>query len=283
MSGERSQLNRDIAAYAYAIRRHVLQMVGRANASHVGGVLSMADALAVLYHHVLHVRPADPQWPDRDRFVLSKGHCCSGLYAALALKGFIPLEELDTYGDSDSRLMNHVSHMVPGVEWSTGSLGHGLGLACGQALAARRKKQPWRVFCVLSDGELNEGSNWEAILFAGHHKLSNLWAVVDANKIQSLGDTKDVLDLNSIRAKFEAFGWESVDVDGHDIPSLVAAFDRSWGDRPRCLVAHTLKGKGVAYMEHKLEWHYRAPKTKDLLDLALDQLATAYPEEARRA
>lgn len=275
MSAAANRLYDEIAAYAYAIRRHTLQMVGRADASHVGGALSMTDALAVLYYHVLRVRPDDPQWPARDRFILSKGHCCSGLYSALALKGFFPVSELETYGNSDSRLMNHVSHVVPGVEWSTGSLGHGLGLACGQALAGQRKKQAWRVFCILSDGELDEGSTWEAVLFAGHHRLSNLWAVVDANKIQSLGDTKDVLDLGSIRAKFEAFGWEAVDVDGHDVSALISTFARPWGDRPRCIVAHTVKGKGVAYMENKLEWHYRAPKTKELLDLALQQLDAA--------
>lgn len=283
MSADTNPVHREIAEYAYAIRRHTLQMVGRANASHVGGVLSMADALAVLYHRVLRIRPDDPQWADRDRFILSKGHCCSGVYAALALRGFFPIAELGSYGDPDSRLMNHISHVVPGVEWSTGSLGHGLGIGCGQAFAAKRKKQLWRVFCLLSDGELDEGSTWEAILFAGHHRLSNLWAVVDANKIQSLGDTKDVLNLESIRSKFEAFGWEVVEVDGHDIPALLSAFERTWGDAPRCIVAHTLKGKGVAYMEHKLEWHYRAPKTKELLDLALEQLAAAYPKESRHA
>lgn len=269
-----------LADFAYAIRRHTLQMVGRADASHVGGALSMTDVIAVLYGHVLRVRPSDPSWPDRDRFILSKGHCCSALYAALALKGFFPLAELDTYGDPESRLMNHASHAVPGVEWSTGSLGHGLGLACGQALAAQRKKQAWRVFCLLSDGELDEGSTWEAALFAGHHRLSNLWAVIDANKIQSLGDVKTVLDLGSIRSKFEAFGWDSIDAEGHDLAALLAAFDRPWGDRPRCIVAHTTKGKGVAYMENKLEWHYRAPKTKELLDLALAQLAQCYGRDA---
>lgn len=269
-----------IADYAYAIRRHTLQMVGRADASHVGGALSMADIIAVLYGAVLRVRPDDPRWPDRDRFILSKGHCCSGLYAALALKGFFPVAELETYGDSNSRLMNHVSHAVPGVEWSTGSLGHGLGIACGQALAAKRKQAAWRVFCVLSDGELDEGSTWEAALFAGHHKLSNLWAIVDANKIQSLGDVKDVLDLGSIRGKFESFGWESVDVNGHDMAALLGAFAHPWGDRPRCVVAHTVKGRGVAFMENMLEWHYRAPKTKELLDRALAELAAAYPAQA---
>ncbi len=262
----------DTADYAFAIRAHALRMVARADASHIGGSLSMADVLAVLYGDVLRVRPEDPAWPERDRFILSKGHCCSALYAALAVRGFFPTQELETYGEPDSRLMSHASHKVPGVEWSTGSLGHGLGLACGQALAARRKGEGWRVFAVLSDGELDEGSTWEAVLFAGHHKLANLTAVIDNNEIQSLGSVKDVLDLGSIRAKFEAFGWEAVDVDGHDHAALHDAFARPRDWRPRCVVAHTVKGKGVAFMENKLEWHYRAPKTKELLDRALGEL-----------
>lgn len=267
---------RELADYAYAIRRHALQMVARADSSHIGGALSMADIVAVLYGDVLRVRPGEPWWPDRDRFILSKGHCCSGLYAALALKGFFPVDELQLYGQAGSRLMCHVSHEVPGVEWSTGSLGHGLGIACGQALVGKRQGRSWRVFAVLSDGELDEGSTWEAILFAGHHRLDNLHVVVDENRIQSLGHTKDVLDLKSIAAKFEACQWETVEVDGHDVGALRDAFRRPWGHRPRCVVAHTVKGKGVSFMEDKLEWHYRAPKTAELLHLALEQLASHY-------
>ena len=166
------------AEFASQIRQHALKMVHAARASHIGGVLSMADLLAVLYTDTLKVRPEDPQWPDRDRFILSKGHCCAGVYAALALRGFIPLEELQTYGRDGSRLMAHISHKVPGVEFSTGSLGHGLPFGCGRALAAKRRGNDWRVFVMLSDGELNEGSNWEAILFAPHHRLDNLVFIV---------------------------------------------------------------------------------------------------------
>ena len=266
----------ELQGYAYAIRENAIRMVARADSSHIGGTLSMADILAVLYGSILRVKPEQPDWPDRDRFLLSKGHCCSGVYAALALKGFFPVDELDTYGLNGSRLMCHVSHAVPGVDWSTGSLGHALGIACGQALIAKRTEQAWRVFVLMSDGELDEGSVWEAILFAGHHKLANLQVIIDFNKIQSLGSVAEVLDLGSIAAKFEAFGWDAAEVDGHDIEALQTALSAPPKDKPRCLIAHTIKGKGVDFMENKLEWHYRAPKTAELLDLALAQLKTNY-------
>ena len=192
------------------------------------------------------------------------------------MKGFLPLAELDTYGLSGSRLMCHVSHAVPGVEWSTGSLGHALGIASGQALIAQRTGKAWRVFVVMSDGELDEGSVWEAILFAGHHKLANLQVIIDFNKIQSLGSVAEVLDLGSIAAKFEAFGWDAVEVDGHDIPALQTALSAPPNGKPRCLIAHTVKGKGVDFMENKLEWHYRAPKTEELLAKALESLKKYY-------
>ncbi len=269
--------NEEIKAFALAIRENAVRMVARADSSHIGGTLSMADVLAVLYGAVLRVRPDQPGWPDRDRFLLSKGHCCSGLYAALALRGFFPVEELDTYGLNGSRLMCHVSHAVPGVDWSTGSLGHALGIACGQALIARRTGKAWRTFVVMSDGELDEGSVWEAILFAGHHRLSNLQVVVDFNKIQSLGSVAEVLDLGSIKAKFESFGWAAQEVDGHDVAAIGSVLSGACGDQPRCLIAHTVKGKGVDYMENKLEWHYRAPKTEALLTAALESLRKHYP------
>jgi transketolase len=168
----------DSLQLARGIRAQALRMVFRAKASHVGGALSMADLLAVLYSEILKVRPHEPAWSERDRLILSKGHSCTGLYAALALRGFFPMEELETYGRDHSRLMSHISHKVPGVEFSTGSLGHGLPFGCGKALAAKRLGHAWRTFVILSDGELNEGSNWEAILFAGHHRLDNLVALV---------------------------------------------------------------------------------------------------------
>jgi len=252
--------------FAAAIRAHTVQMVHRINASHVGGGLSMADLLAVIYSEALKFDASQPQLADRDRFILSKGHTCAALYATLALKGFFPVEELKQFGQDGSRLMTHVSHKVPGVEFSTGSLGHGLGFACGKALAAKRQGKNWRVFTMLSDGELDEGSNWEAILFAPHHRLDNLVAIVDYNKIQSLGSVKEVLDLHPLAEKFRAFNWAVKEIDGHDHAAISAAlkilpFEPG---KPSCLIAHTVKGKGVDYMENKLLWHYRTPNAEQV-------------------
>jgi transketolase len=266
----------DSQAFAREIRRQAIQMVARARASHLGGALSMADLLAVLYDGVLNVRPDQPHWPERDRFILSKGHCCAALYAALALKGFFPVEELQHYGQDGSRLMAHVSHAVPGVELSTGSLGHGLPLGCGKALAALRQGRHWRVFVLLSDGELDEGSNWEAVLFAPQHRLDNLTAIVDYNQIQSLGSVSEVLELAPLAAKFGAFGWAVQEVPGHDHAAIRAALmSVPWQTgKPSCLIAHTVKGKGVDFMEHQLLWHYKSPDAAEL-GRALAQLGPA--------
>lgn len=250
------------------IRARTLRMVHRANASHVGGALSMADLLAVLYCDTLRVRPAEAQWPDRDRFILSKGHCGVGVYATLALRGFFPETELETYGRDGSRLMCHISHQVPGVEFSTGSLGHGLPFGCGKALAAKRRGHNWRVFVMLSDGELDEGSNWEAILFAPQHQLDNLVAIVDYNQIQSLGRVSDVLEIAPLAEKFRAFRWAVREVNGHhhrQIEEALATLPWEPG-RPNCLLAHTVKGKGVDFMEDQLAWHYRSPDAAQLVE-----------------
>ncbi len=261
------------AQLANGIRHHALQMVAEANASHIGGVLSMADIMGVLYAEVLNIRPEDPSWPERDRFILSKGHCCAGVYAALALRGFFPLEELDSYGKNGSRLMTHISHKVPGVEFSTGSLGHGLPFACGKALAAKRLSQTWRNVCLVSDGELDEGSNWEAILFAPQHQLDNLTLIVDYNKIQSFGSVTDVLELHPLADKFRAFRWAVREVDGHNHAALRRVFaEMPWErSRPSVLIAHTTKGKGVDFMENELQWHYSSPRG-ELLASALKQV-----------
>jgi len=253
-------------ALARDIRARAVEMVARANASHIGGALSMADLLAVLYGEILRVRPAEPCWLERDRFILSKGHSCTALYAALALHGFFSEEELKTYGRDGARLMAHVSHKVPGVEFSTGSLGHGLPFGCGKALAAKRQGKAWRVFVMLSDGELDEGSNWEAILFAPQHRLDNLTAIVDYNKIQSLGRVSEVLELGPLADKFRAFRWAVREVDGHNHGEIRAALGAlPWEPgRPNCLIAHTVKGKGVSFMEDKLLWHYKTPDSAQL-------------------
>lgn len=246
---------------ATAIRCNALKMVSSANASHIGGILSMADILAVLYSDILKVFPEHPSHPDRDRFILSKGHCCAGVYVALALRGFFPIEELDSYGKDGSRLMTHISHKVPGVEFSTGSLGHGLPFALGKALAAKRIGKAWRCFVVLSDGELDEGSNWEAILLAPQHQVDNLILIIDYNKIQSLGDVNSIAQLEPLRGKFEAFRWSVQEVDGHDHNALRNILNQIpfVKNQPTCIIAHTVKGKGVDFMENRLEWHYRAP------------------------
>jgi transketolase len=258
MSSEVERLN----ALANRIRAHVLRMVHRANASHVGSCFSMADLLAVLYGAVLRVRPAEPNWPGRDRLLVSKGHAAAAVYAALAEAGFFPADWLSTYCQDGTRLAGHVSHHgVPGVEASSGSLGHGLSLGCGMALAGKRDGADYRVFVLLSDGECDEGSIWEAALFAPHQKLDNLTAVVDYNKIQSFGTVKEVLDLEPFAAKWEAFGWSVVEVDGHDHAALLAALGgapRRPG-RPTAVIAHTVKGKGVRFMEGLLRWHYQSP------------------------
>lgn len=263
-------------AYARDIRAHALRMVTRAKASHLGGALSMADLMAVLYGSILRIDPGHPQLAQRDRFLLSKGHSCTALYATLALRGFFPVSELDTYGADDSRLMAHVSHHVPGVEFSTGSLGHGLGFGVGKALGLRRLGLDARVFVLLSDGELDEGSNWEAILFAPQHRLDNLVALVDYNQIQSLGSVSEVLELHPLAEKFRAFRWEVREVDGHDHAALQAALSTvPWSPgRPSCLIARTTKGKGVHFMENQLAWHYKSPDARQLED-ALRQLGCA--------
>lgn len=257
--------------FARQLRIEALRMVHRAKASHIGGALSVADILAVLYapDGRLRIRPEDPSWPDRDRFILSKGHACTSLYAALALRGFFPLKELLDYGQPESRLMSHASHKVPGVELSTGSLGHGLPVGCGLALAAKRSKAPWQTVVVMSDGEMDEGSNWESFLFAPQHHLDNLWVVIDFNGLQGLGNVADILDLEPLADKLRAFRWSVVDVEGHDCEGLYRILDLDHPPqkgRPTVIIARTTKGKGVSFMENKLEWHYKSPSDAQLTD-----------------
>lgn len=248
-------------------------MVTRARASHIGSALSIADIVAVLYGRTLRVDPAAPKDPDRDRFILSKGHACVALYAALAETGFIDPALLETYGTDGSMLMAHISHKVPGAEFSTGALGHGLPFGTGKALAAKRQAKDWRSIVLTSDGEWDEGSNWEASLFAAHHGLDNLLCIIDYNKLQSLTSIEETLRLEPLHSKFEAFGWAVQEIDGHDHDALSKALDAgSWrSGKPAMLIAHTLKGKGVSFMENRVEWHYRNP-TPELLAQALAEI-----------
>jgi len=251
-------------SFANQGRLLALKMVHQAKASHIGSAFSMMDILAVLYSPEgrLRIRPEQPEWQDRDRFLLSKGHACTGLYAALAIRGFIEKSELDLYAQDGQRLMSHASHKVPGIEISTGSLGHGLPMGTGMALGCRLSGSSWRTVVLVSDGELDEGSNWEAILFAGHHRLGKLLLIVDYNKIQSLGRVESIMALEPLTDKFKAFGWDTIEVDGHDHSSLHEALDLDRlvdGSRPTVILAHTVKGKGVSFMENTVHWHYKSP------------------------
>jgi len=253
---------------AKRIRIHVLKMANKAGTSHVGSCLSCADILAVLYGEVMHYRSDEPDWEGRDRFILSKGHAGSALYATLAECRFFPVEELDTHCQSGSLLLGHVSHEVPRVEASTGSLGHGLPIGCGMAMATKS-----RVFVLLSDGDLNEGSTWEAIMFAGQHKLHNLTVIVDWNRIQAMGKSKGIMSMKSVSRKVAEFGWRARDVNGHNHHLIRSALmdNPKWDRRPSFIVAHTVKGKGVSWIQDKVEWHYRSPSNEEL-EKALEEI-----------
>lgn len=260
---------------ARKVRRSVVEMTHLGSSSHVGSALSIADIVAVLYKDILHTDSADAQLAERDRFILSKGHAGAAVYAVLAHSGFFPVETLDQHYQDGSILSGHVSHKgVPGVELSTGSLGHGLGVAVGMAKAAALQQRDHRVVCLLSDGECDEGSNWEAILFAAHHRLNNLTAIVDYNKIQSLDSVAKTLGLEPFVDKWTAFGWRVTEVDGHDHGELRQALSTSPQGKPHCVICHTVKGKGVSFMENSVLWHYRTPQDEEY-DAAVKELDDA--------
>ena len=258
---------------AQRLRARAVLMVHKSRASHLGSCLSMADLVAALYWHTLRIDPSRPDWKDRDRFFLSKGHGAALLYAALAERGFFPVEELDQYCQVGSRLTGHATSGVPGVEISSGSLGHALPIACGVALAGKREGAAFRNFVLVSDGELDEGSNWEAILFAPQHQLDNLTLIVDYNRIQSFGRTADILNLDPLPDKFRAFRWACREIDGHDMQQILQAYDASPFEpgRPTVIIAHTVKGRGVAAMEDQLAWHYKSP-TAEQVEAAMQEL-----------
>lgn len=250
----------DTRALALRLRRHVVEMTHLGKSSHVGSCLSMADIMAVLYGRILRVDPERPQWAGRDRFVLSKGHAGACVYAALAERGFFPRSELAKHYQNGSVFSGHVSHKgVPGVEISTGSLGHGLPVATGMAYRLRLQGGSQRVFCVLSDGECDEGSNWEAFLFAAHHGLDNLVVVVDFNRIQSLAPTSETIGLEPFEAKMSAFNWGVKRIDGHDHNALAETLGTVPIEpgKPSIVIAETIKGKGISFMENSVLWHYR--------------------------
>ena len=259
---------------ANRIRQNALKMVHRAKASHIASALSIVDLLAVLYGKVMRFDPTDPSSSKRDRFILSKGHACVAVYSTLAEIGVIAKDQLETYGEDFSWLMNHISHKVDGVEFSTGSLGHGLPFGVGKALAAQSRGDTWRTFVLLSDGEMDEGSNWEALMFAAHHKLCNLTAIIDYNQLQSLGSVAQTLGLEPLAEKLRAFGCEVHDVDGHNHELLAATLLSASQNKPTVILAHTTKGKGVSFMENRVEWHYKNPSDEQLA-AALTELEVA--------
>ena len=268
----------DLAALrrtALAVREHVLAIGAGPIGTHVGGSLSASDILVALYGAVLRVRPDEPRWAGRDHFVLSKGHASAALYATLAEHGFFPVEELATYGRSDGRLMAHPTLAVPGVEFATGSLGHGLSLATGLALTAKRAGRDNRVFVLMGDGELQEGSVWEAAMAAAHYKLDNLTAVVDRNRLQINGSTEDRMGLAPLADKWRAFGWQVSEVDGHCFAELVPALRTPPAEGgPLVLIADTVKGRGVRHLEHRKQNHF-AKLGPDAYERALSALRQA--------
>ena len=256
---------------ARRIRRRILKMVHASKSSHVGTALSSVEILVALYFKVMHIDPQKPDWPDRDIFLLSKGHGCSAQYATLVERGYADEKILDGFAKDGGTLWGHATYgTMPGIEAATGSLGHGLPIGLGMAIANPKR----RVFVLLGDGECDEGSVWEAALFAGHRRQENLTAIIDYNKIQSLGRTKDVLDLEPLADKWKAMRWGVKEADGHDLAQLAKILSKTPIEKgkPSLLIAHTTKGKGVSFMENSLDWHYKNPDDKQMA-AALEELA----------
>lgn len=260
---------------AAQIRMDLLTMIHRAKTGHTGGSLSNTDILTALYYEIMNIDPSNPNLEDRDRFVASKGHSVESLWCILADRGFFPKEELKTYSQFGTRLIGHPNNKVPGIEMNTGALGHGLPISVGMALAAKRDGRPYRVFCLMGDGELAEGSNWEAAMAGSHYKLDNLIGIVDRNGLQISGSTEEVMGLEPLEEKWAAFGWHVVSVDGNDIEQLLAAF-RSVPEvsgRPTLIMANTVKGKGVSFAENVPGWHHHVPNDEQL-KLAMAELSS---------
>jgi len=254
-------------------RRSVVRMIDAARAGHIGGDFSVTDILTVLFNSVLRIDPSRPEWQDRDRFILSKGHCAAALYSTLAWSGYFSPDALSTFMAPMSELNGHPNRRkVPGVETNTGPLGHGLPVGVGAALAARLAGGPERVYVVLGDGEMQEGSNWEALMSAAHYELDNLFITIDRNRLQQGARTEDTNGLDPLPERLAAFGWEVREIDGHDYLALIEAYRPSESGRPVAVVANTIKGKGVSFIEDRVEWHHKVP-TEEQVELALKELA----------
>lgn len=267
--------NGELQKIANRIRAVALTLAHNVNESHSAGALSMADILAVLFSEYIDTSLIKANSPKRDRFILSKGHCCASYYAMLAEIGVLDKDDLmQNFAKNGSHYFAHTAHQLPGVELSTGSLGHGLPVACGMALGAKKSGLNFNVYCLVGDGEMNEGSNWEAIAFAAQHHLDNLCLIIDKNQMQAMGDTKDILSLDPMPDKLKVFNWNVVDIDGNNIEDVITAFEqfKHNSERPFVIVANTIKGKGVSFMEHNLKYHYSAPTAEELKQ-ALEELA----------
>lgn len=273
----------DSKSLAWLIRRHGIEMTHISGGSHIGAILSVADIIAVLYADVLNYRPDDPNYSNRDRMILSKGHAGAAIYAALAEEGFFPTEELGTHYANGSRLSGHVSHYVPGVDFSTGSLGHGLSVACGMAYAAKKdKNNSHKVYAILGDGECDEGSVWEAVLFANHFRLDNLVAIIDHNHMQSMDFNENTIELGNLGDKWKSFGWNVIEINGNDHSELKYAFDviekEKNNHKPTVIIANTIKGFGVSFMQNDILWHYRFPHDGWEYECAVYELYQNKPE-----
>lgn len=269
---------------AWKIRRHGIEMTHLSGGSHIGAIMSVADIVAVLYTDVLNYKPGEPKWENRDRFILSKGHAGAAVYAALAENEFFAVEELKTHYANGSRLSGHVSHHLPGVDFSTGSLGHGLSAGTGMAYAAKKDRKNHKVYVVLGDGECDEGSVWEAALFANHFRLNNLVAIVDHNHMQSLDFQENTLEIEDFGSKWRAFGWNVIEINGNNHDELKAAFkqadenSKNENHKPTVIIANTIKGYGVSFMQNDILWHYRFPHDGWEYDSAVNELHQNMPE-----
>lgn len=266
---------------AWLIRRHGIEMTHLSGGSHLGSILSVADIMAILYSEILNYETEDPKSPHRDRFILSKGHAGASVYAALAESGFFPVEELKTHYQNGSRLSGHVSHHIPGVDLSTGSLGHGLSVGAGMAYALKKDGSTSRIYVVLGDGECNEGSVWEAALFANHFRLNNLVAIVDHNHMQSLDFNENTLEIEDFGNKWRAFGWNVIEIDGNDHSELRGAFNKINENnnlhKPTVIIANTIKGNGISFMQNNILWHYRFPHDGWEYEMAVSEMHAVKP------
>lgn len=265
---------KELENIAKQVRRGILEEVYCASSGHPGGSLSIADILTVLYFNEMNIRPEEPKWENRDRLILSKGHCSPALYSCLANRGFFPIEDLKTFRNINSYLQGHPDkNKVPGIDMTSGSLGQGLSVANGMAIAGKMNKKDYRVYCILGDGEIEEGQIWEAAMAANKYKLDNLCVIVDNNNLQIDGTIEEVMSSYPIDEKFKSFGFQVINIDGHDIDEILKAFEvaKKIKDNPTCIIAKTIKGKGISFMEKQVSWHGKAPN-EEQFKIAMEEL-----------